>query len=70
MAADFDTPTRGSAALTVLPGDGMSADDAAWLTVAEAAEQARRTPGLSSASASELAELHRAALRCARQAVA
>ena len=53
--------------LNVIPGDGMSADDAAWTAVAEAADAALRFPGLSSASALELTELHRAALRCARQ---
>ncbi len=53
--------------LRLLTGDGMTADDAAWKTVADAALTAQKTPGLSEASAVELAALERAALRCARQ---
>lgn len=52
--------------LTVLDGQGLSADDAAWTSVAEAVERALTTPGLSRASASELERLHAASLRCAR----
>jgi len=58
-------PDYGDEGLTVLDGQGMSADDAAWTTVAEGAERALATPGLSTASASELQPLIAAALRCA-----
>lgn len=53
--------------MTLLAGEGMGADDAAWLSIAEAAAQALTLPGLSAASFSELQALHGAALRCARQ---
>lgn len=52
--------------MTVLDGQGMGADDAAWTTVADAVERALATPGLSTASASELQRLLAASLRCAR----
>jgi len=44
---------------------GMRPDDAAWASIADAAEKALMLPGLSSASSRELEELRRAALRCA-----
>lgn len=43
--------------LKVLPGDGMSADDAAWATMAEAADRVLMLPGLSHASVRDLVEL-------------
>lgn len=52
--------------LTVHEGAGMSADDAAWAMVADAAERALTLPGLSSDAASELRRLRAASLRCAR----
>jgi len=63
---DYGDEGRRTPALTVLDGQGMSADDAAWTTVAEATERALATPGLSTASASELRALLAASLRCAR----
>ena len=54
--------------LQVLDGEGMSADDAAWLSVADGARHALTLPGLSSASTSELEALLAAALRCAHGA--
>ena len=53
--------------LGVVEGGGMSADDAAWAMVADAAGNALMLPGLSRASAAELECLLTAALRCAQQ---
>lgn len=52
--------------LGIIDGGSMSADDAAWAAIADAAAAAIKFPGLSSESASELADLREAALRCAR----
>lgn len=43
--------------LQVLEGDGMSADDAAWASIADAAGAALKLPGLSPASRSDLREV-------------
>jgi len=51
--------------LTVLHGEGLSADCLAWTLVAEAAAQARAVPGLSSATLDELERLDVAVRRCA-----
>jgi len=63
---DYGDEGRRMTALTVLDGQGLSADDAAWTTVADGVERALATPGLSTASASELQALLAASKRCAR----
>ncbi len=40
--------------LAVLDGQGMSADDAAWASIADAAERALMLPGLSASCAAKL----------------
>ncbi len=43
--------------MVVLRGDSMSADEAAWASVADAAEKALTLPGLTPASRSDLLEV-------------
>ncbi len=47
--------------LTVHDGDGMSADRAAWATIADSALRALKFPGLSAATA---AEMRKVAVAC------
>lgn len=51
--------------LAVLDGQGLDADDAAWASVADAAELALTFPGLSDCVAAELERLRVASLRAA-----
>lgn len=51
--------------LGVIQGGSMSADDAAWATVADAAEQALTLPGLTEETTTELERVWRASCRCA-----
>jgi hypothetical protein len=51
--------------MRLLDGDGMSADDAAWSMVADAAAAALKLPGLSPACASRFERLHQASIRAA-----
>jgi hypothetical protein len=53
--------------LSVLHGESMSADDAAWMMVADEADAALKLPGLSSACAGRLVRLRSAALRAGGQ---
>ena len=51
--------------LTALDGSGMSADDAAWASIADAAQRALTLPGLSAACAAKLARVMAAGDRAA-----
>lgn len=51
--------------MTVLEGGGMTADEAAWAGIADAAAGGLTLPGLSDEASVELARLESAALRCA-----
>lgn len=53
-------------ALELVRGDGMSADDAAWAMVADAAERALTLPDLSPEGALRMTSLRSASLRAAR----
>jgi hypothetical protein len=55
----------GEPGMRLLDGDGMSADDAAWSMVADAAAVALKLPGLSAACASRFERLHQASIRAA-----
>lgn len=46
--------SRSAPRLTALAGEGMTADDAAWATLADAAERALTLPGLSASCATKL----------------
>lgn len=52
--------------LTVIDGDRMSADEAAWAMLAGAAERALVLPGLSRETTREMAEIVQSSRRCAR----
>jgi hypothetical protein len=51
--------------LRIIDGDGMSADDAAWLSIAEEAERVVMRPGLSQVGVCEMELLREACLRAA-----
>jgi len=51
--------------LTALDGDSMSADDAAWAMVADAAERALTLPGLSREGSGRMLRLLDSSLRAA-----
>lgn len=53
-------------ALTLLRGESMSADDAAWAAIADAADQALMLPGLSPEGALRMKRLRSSSLRAAR----
>lgn len=52
------------AVLTVIDGQQMSAERAAWSMIADAAESALKLPGLPRVCTDELRDLQAAALRC------
>jgi hypothetical protein len=62
------TPAR--PAINVIQGHGLSADDAAWASIVEAAAAGLRLPDLSADCASRLERLKLAAARASGQALA
>lgn len=51
--------------LTVIAGDGLTANDAAWAVIVDVAERALMLPGVSAECASGLRRFQAASLRCA-----